>query len=133
MLHTSPQYPLLQQSKRPNTWRDWFASAGVDDVNAWAGPRFEHFYMVIQAALAGLGIAVVPRILIIEELRAGRLVEPSTHPALTTEAYYLVHPEKKRASQKLSPSRIGFCANSLIAISTTSRPAFRLSSFGLRL
>lgn len=101
MLHTSPQYPLLQQSKRPNTWRDWFASAGVDDVNAWAGPRFEHFYMVIQAALAGLGIAVVPRILIIEELRAGRLVEPSTHPALTTEAYYLVHPEKKASESKV--------------------------------
>lgn len=85
---------LLQQSRRPNIWRDWFAQAGVADANPWAGPRFEHFYMVIQAVIAGLGSALLPEILIEDELRSGRLVMPFSSRFETHEAYYLVFPDR---------------------------------------
>ncbi|MFG1270498.1 transcriptional regulator GcvA [Xanthobacter sp. DSM 14520] len=85
---------LLQQSKRPNIWREWFAQAGIVGVNPWAGPRFEHFYMVIQAAIAGLGCALLPEILIGDELKSGRLIAPFSARLKTQEAYYLVLTEK---------------------------------------
>jgi len=37
---------------------------------------FEHFFMLIQAAVCGLGLAVVPKMLVESELASGRLVAP---------------------------------------------------------
>jgi DNA-binding transcriptional LysR family regulator len=37
---------------------------------------FEHFYLMIQAAAVGLGVAVVPHMLAINDLESGRLVAP---------------------------------------------------------
>ena len=37
---------------------------------------FEHFYLVIQAAACGLGLAMVPRILVEDEIRNGHIVAP---------------------------------------------------------
>ncbi|QRG09135.1 transcriptional regulator GcvA [Xanthobacter dioxanivorans] len=85
---------LLQQSKRPNIWRDWFEQAGISNANPWAGPRFEHFYMVIQAVIAGLGSALLPEILIEDELKSGRLIMPFSTRIETHEAYYLVFPDR---------------------------------------
>jgi DNA-binding transcriptional LysR family regulator len=51
--------------------------------------------MVIQAAMAGLGLAVLPRFLIQEELGSGRLVVAFDRPVTSRHAYYLVHPERK--------------------------------------
>jgi LysR family glycine cleavage system transcriptional activator len=59
------------------------------------GPRFEQFAMVAQAAVAGLGVAIVPRFLIEEELRSGALVIPVDRPVRGPEGYYLVYPEAK--------------------------------------
>ena len=53
--------------------------------------------MVIPAALAGLGVALLPTFLIEEELEAGRLVSPFPDlrfPGLN--AYYLAYPEASR-------------------------------------
>jgi LysR family glycine cleavage system transcriptional activator len=59
------------------------------------GPRFEQFAMVSQAAVAGLGLAIVPRFLIEEELRSGALVVPVDRPVSGSEGYYLVYPETR--------------------------------------
>ncbi len=56
---------------RPTAWPDWFAAAGLDDPRVHRGPRFEQFSMIAQAAVAGIGIALVPRFLIEEELGSG--------------------------------------------------------------
>ena len=52
--------PLLQQTTRPHAWRRWFAAAGVDTARSLHGPRYELFSMSVQAALLGLGVALVP-------------------------------------------------------------------------
>ena len=59
------------------------------------GPRFEQFAMVSQAAVAGLGLAIVPRFLIEEELRSGALVVPVDRPISGSEGYYLVYPQAR--------------------------------------
>ena len=49
--------------------------------------------MVIQAVLAGLGSALLPEILIADELKSSRLVSPISTRVRTAEAYFLVQPD----------------------------------------
>ena len=90
------QVSLLHLSTRPNAWRDWAATAGLDGLDASGGPHFDHFSMVTQAAVAGLGVAVLPKFLILDELASGRLVIPFG-PSATSDSkgYHLVYPERK--------------------------------------
>lgn len=89
--------PLLQQATRPRAWEQWLGEAGLDAARATPGPRFEQFAMVAQAAAAGLGLAILPRFLVEEELRSGVLVTPFDRPSRSEEAYWLVYPEEKAA------------------------------------
>lgn len=68
------RYTLLQMSTRPYTWRDWFHSCGMAVESSLAGPRFELFSMTAEAAAHGMGIALIPRLLIESELERGVLV-----------------------------------------------------------
>jgi len=85
---------LLQQSTRPDAWRQWFQAQGADAAQAWAGPRLELFSMTAAAAVSGLGVALLPRLLIEQELADGSLVLASEQPLPTQRAYYLVSPER---------------------------------------
>ncbi len=87
--------PLLQQSTRPRAWASWLEQQGLPPERALMGPRFEQFAMVSQAAVAGLGLAIVPRFLVEEELRAGSLVIPFDRPVTGSGGYYLVYPEAR--------------------------------------
>ena len=86
--------PLLQQSTRPGAWRQWFDAAGIEAPDALSGPRFEQFSMTAAAACVGLGLALVPRLLIESELTRGDLVVACERPLKGTWAYYLVRPER---------------------------------------
>jgi len=85
--------PLLQQSTRPEAWRDWFAQQGVEAAKAMAGPRYELFSMQAEAASRGMGVALLPRLLVQAELDAGTLVPACERGAVSRRAYYLVQPE----------------------------------------
>ncbi len=87
--------PLVQQSTRPRAWANWLEQQGLTPQRALMGPRFEQFAMVSQAAVAGLGLAIVPRFLVEEELRSGALVIPVDRSLIGQEGYYLVYPEEK--------------------------------------
>jgi LysR family glycine cleavage system transcriptional activator len=61
---------------------------------ALSGPRYELFSMTAQAATHGLGLALVPRLLIGAELARGELVVACNQALLGERAYYLVTPER---------------------------------------
>lgn len=69
---------LLSTRSRPLAWRQWAAAAGADAdaLKLSVQEEFEHFYLLIQAAACGLGIACVPRMLVLDALESGRLVAP---------------------------------------------------------
>lgn len=92
---------LLQHVTRPQAWHEWLRTSGVENIDGRQGPRFAQFYMVIQAAIAGLGLALLPRFLIQEELASGRLVVALDRPVTSEYAYYLVYPEHKAELMRL--------------------------------
>ena len=86
------QLPLLQQSTRPYGWRQWFDAMGVAAPRALDGPRYELFSMLAVAAAHGLGVALIPPLLIEAELARGDLVVACLQPLRGERAYYLVSP-----------------------------------------
>lgn len=95
----------LQPIRRPNLWRDWLAAADVDEANPWAGPRFEHYYLILEAAVAGLGLAILPRVIVAEELEFGRLVNPLKMEFDSPDCYRLVYPPSNENDVKLCAFR----------------------------
>jgi len=85
--------PLLQQSTRPDAWRLWFEAMGVEAPGAMAGPRYEQYSMQAAAAACGLGVALMPTLLIEAERASGALVVACTRPQLSRRSYYLVQPD----------------------------------------
>jgi LysR family transcriptional regulator, glycine cleavage system transcriptional activator len=77
--------PLLQQATRPDLWPRWFGAAAP----RLQGPRFEQFGMVLAAARAGLGVALVPEVLAAADLASGVLVMASDRRLATDTPYRL--------------------------------------------
>ncbi|KUI87433.1 LysR family transcriptional regulator [Pseudomonas aeruginosa 0C2E] len=97
--------PLMQQSTRPYAWRQWFHSQGLNVAHDMSGPRYELFSMLAQAAMHGMGVALIPPFLIQDELADGRLIVPMQHAYLSENAYYLIIPERRVESAMLNAFR----------------------------
>lgn len=87
------QLPLLQQSTRPEAWRQWFDAQGVDAPRAMAGSRYELFSMQVAAARSGLGVSLMPSLFISAELKSGELVVACKRSMTGLRAYYLIEPQ----------------------------------------
>ncbi|MFZ6049672.1 LysR substrate-binding domain-containing protein [Pseudomonas sp. CR3202] len=92
------RYPLLHHSALTALGKSstqlWLLDSGLSpkEIDALPGQRLEHFQFVLDAALHGLGITVLPRYFVAPEVEAGRLVVASTEPLVCGD-YYLVMPE----------------------------------------
>jgi len=69
------QAPLLHTHTRPGAWQDW-AQASGQPLPPASGQSFEHFYFSLQAAVAGLGVAIGPWHLVQDDIANGLLVAP---------------------------------------------------------
>lgn len=86
--------PLLQQSTRPEAWRQWFEAMLVQAPQALSGPRYELYSMTAAAAALGMGVALVPRLLIEPELTRGELVVACPETLHSGRSYWLVRPDR---------------------------------------
>ena len=66
--------PRLHTRTRLSAWPDWSAAAGLSLPPG--GQEYEHFYFMLEAATAGLGVAIAPRVLVQDDLDSGRLAAP---------------------------------------------------------
>ncbi|MFC0400165.1 LysR substrate-binding domain-containing protein [Paraburkholderia rhizosphaerae] len=68
--------PLLHTTSRPQAWAEWASRNEVDPAKFVEGRRFDHLSLLLEAAAAGLGIAIAPALLVERELSQGRLLAP---------------------------------------------------------
>lgn len=96
---------LLQMASRPEQWHDWFEAQGYFTEHSYYGPRFDSFDMVLSAARAGCGVALVPHFLAREELAEGKLVIPWDYRQTSSGAYFMAIPEHKTNLGKIQSFR----------------------------
>jgi LysR family glycine cleavage system transcriptional activator len=99
-------HTLLHAATLPEVWPLWLGAAGVPDLVPQASVTLEHFYLTLQAALDGLGVAMGPERLIADDLAAGRLIRPFAGPSLPARSYYTYVPEARADD----PTVRAFCA-----------------------
>lgn len=67
--------PQLHTTSRPTAWQEWAHAKGLPTPTGQA-QAFEHFYFSIQAAVAGLGVAIGPWHLVRDDIQSGVLAAP---------------------------------------------------------
>lgn len=87
---------VLATQTRLEALSDWQKAAGVEETNCEPRSTFHHFYLLIQAVLCGLGVAVVPHMLVAEHIASGRLVAP-----------FGFRPGPRRMLLWIAPHRVG--------------------------
>jgi LysR family glycine cleavage system transcriptional activator len=86
-------------------WETWLAEHGVDNVDASLGLRFNTSADVLNAAVAGAGVAIGKTALAVDDLKSGRLI--CLFDAIQPEdaAYYVVHAPGAAVRAKVAPFR----------------------------
>lgn len=85
---------LLHITSRPGAWAAWFAGQQIE-VSDLGGMVFEQFLTAAQAAVADLGVALLPRFLVEYELDRGELVVAVDRPFRSDFGYHLVVPRDR--------------------------------------
>ncbi len=83
---------LVEVVSMPRLWRDWLAMAGQGGLVPAATLTLDHFYLAIQAAIDGMGVAMGPATLTADDLRLGRLVAPFPNLSLPGRSYFAYVP-----------------------------------------
>lgn len=97
--------PLLHIQTRPQAWQEWFRQMGVDAPHPLPGTVHDQFATINQAALHGLGIALMPNYVVEQDLATGKLVAAFPEAVETVGAYYLVWPREKSDDPSLRQFR----------------------------
>lgn len=112
------ELPRLHRRQNPDAWQRYAQETGIVLTNPAIGPRYDLHIMLIEAALAGLGVALVPRLYVETELAEGRLIAPWPHGQSISKTFCLILPEPIR----LSDGPIQLFANWLLAEARTADP-----------
>lgn len=71
-------------------WGSWVRACGIAVRPSQSGLRFSHQTMLLEATLAGHGVALIRHSLISDDLANGRLVSPFGTPQPTPSRYHLI-------------------------------------------
>lgn len=93
------RHALMRHVTVPEAWLRWSETQGVPGVvDPPAGPQFDQFQTMIRAVMAGMGLALVPRCLVQDEITAGLVREPLADAPLrggyqSDKGYWFCFPE----------------------------------------
>lgn len=94
--------PLLANSTRPTMWQEFLGRVGLESPHALRIEPMLHFYLTIQGALARVGVALVPDLLVEAELENGQLVCPFELSTFGPGAYYVSEPVRGSSDATLA-------------------------------
>ncbi|MDS1140685.1 LysR family transcriptional regulator [Pusillimonas sp. SM2304] len=93
----------LHMTSRPDAWRQWYQAQNKEYIPAISGgPRYELFTMSLAAVRAGLGVALMPRFLVQDQIAAGTLATPAAGVLKVREAYFFGYPLASERSEALA-------------------------------
>ncbi len=95
------KYQLLQHTTRPDMWPEYLKDIGYEHIKVNHGLGFEHFFMLIQAAIDGIGVALIPRFLIKDELEKKQIVVPFKTDYQSPFHLYIICPKQKLNLRKV--------------------------------
>lgn len=84
--------PRIHRRQNPEAWHNYAQESGIIIDNPAQGVRYDLHEMAIAAALAGQGVAMVPRMYVEKELRSGALVAPWPESECLSKKFCLVKP-----------------------------------------
>lgn len=87
---------LLYHASSPGNWAQWLHAAGAPGARPNLGLAFDQVSILIRAAIADMGVALVQRCLVQEELASGRLAAPFDLPIGVQRGYFLCAPLQRR-------------------------------------
>ena len=93
--HDIAKFTLLQHPSVPQAWVHWCDAHGVKGVNPLAGPQLDQFHSLIRAVMAGMGLGLVPRCLVQDDINTGLVSAPLNDGYVDDSGYYLCYPEGK--------------------------------------
>lgn len=73
------------------SWRPWFAAAGLNSVEPHKGPVFSDADLLLNAAVSSQGVALARSMLVGEHLSSGRLVMPFDISIPALSSYFAVY------------------------------------------
>lgn len=97
--------PLLHLDTRPRAWARWFAGHDLPPPRN-AGMVFDQFSTMAQAAIHGLGIALLPDFVADTHLQNGALVRATEDMGQSIGDYYLVWPAERPDPASLASFRL---------------------------
>lgn len=83
----TPKLPMLRFAHR--SWRDWLVAAGLPPQEPTRGPIFDNAGLLLQAAIAGQGVATARRLLVRDAMETGELVMIGTVCVPASLEYYV--------------------------------------------
>ncbi|CUX57935.1 Transcriptional regulator, LysR family [Agrobacterium genomosp. 13 str. CFBP 6927] len=90
---------LLHSLVRPDDWRFWLLAAGNEKVDPYAGDKYASSTLAYQATLEGQGVMMAQKALFLDDIRAGRLVQPIDFSLDRGDfTYYFVYPRNRLRS-----------------------------------
>ncbi|MCI5076760.1 LysR family transcriptional regulator [Oricola sp.] len=91
---------FFQIETRPSAWRSWFDDQGTKALDV-SGMLFDQFAPMIEATIAGLGVALLPEYIAESEIATGRLSPILTKTVTGTGAYWLAWPSDRAQHKPL--------------------------------
>jgi LysR family transcriptional regulator, glycine cleavage system transcriptional activator len=99
------RHTLLQHFELPTAWQELFHELAVQPKVLPPTIRYGFFSVLIRGALTGMGLALIPEVLIVDELRSGALVNVNQLSSVSRRGYYLVYPKERRSDEALAAFR----------------------------
>lgn len=123
--HALARYPLLHDAH--DLWPAFAERAlGAVPEGATRGSRFNQTSLTIDAAVAGQGLAVVPRALVEDDLGAGRLSLAFAATMKGRSDFYIILPRRSRRSREVAAVRGWLVAS----VSSSNAPTESVTSPG---
>lgn len=111
------RHTLLHSSARPANWPLWLNAIGRPDLQGAHKLKFESSSLAYQAAIEGVGVAMAQLPLVLDDLRANKLVMPFPVSVPDTEVYNLIWPDRTPRNRSFLPFKDWIIAEA----QTTSR------------